>query len=551
MHRLLFFLLALLSLQQVSAASVADVSKYSELAHRSNAELMDMGRRYFATHQTDSAVICFTLLANQYSEDLPIDEQELIARAINNLGCTYQYFYFDYSLAYLTFMRALDIAKFIGSPHVQAIVMFNLCELQRHFYLCYIGRELPGELRQRYQDCLEMARRNKDMDLYLATFSCYTYYDKQVDLTKYQDILGTEIPDTVVGLHYARCNYHAMEAMQRKDYSLARQWFQQQLAAIDNPWMPEISTLTTYLDIAETYHLEHNTPEAIRQLETAREIAREKGVVDMEILVLQQLAAYSGEMGQNEQHTRYRMAYLEKRDSMQQLNSLQDIQQVSLIYELEKEGREMDQLAARHRQQQRLLLSISAGLLLILLVAMLLWRLNRKLWNRNKSLYDQIHLVMKAEANERQLRNTYEQQLQTMATTYDETPKYNKSNLNEQDSQRLLRDIQNCMNSAEIICQTDFTLTKLAKHLSSNTTYVSQVINEHYNMSFSNLLGSYRVREACRRMDHVAEYGNKTIEAIAESVGFRSRVAFTKAFKRETGMSPSDYFRMAKSNLQP
>jgi len=103
------------------------------------------------------------------------------------------------------------------------------------------------------------------------------------------------------------------------------------------------------------------------------------------------------------------------------------------------------------------------------------------------------------------------------------------------------------LNDADVICQKDFSLAKLSKMIGSNTTYVSQVINEKYDLSFSNLLGHFRVKEACRRMDDQENYGNMTIEAISNSVGFRSRVTFLMVFKREIGMTPSEYLKAAKS----
>ena len=39
--------------------------------------------------------------------------------------------------------------------------------------------------------------------------------------------------------------------------------------------------------------------------------------------------------------------------------------------------------------------------------------------------------------------------------------------------------------------------------------------------------------------------GNLTIEAIASGTGFKSRTTFVNAFKRETGLKPSEYLRMA------
>jgi YesN/AraC family two-component response regulator len=101
------------------------------------------------------------------------------------------------------------------------------------------------------------------------------------------------------------------------------------------------------------------------------------------------------------------------------------------------------------------------------------------------------------------------------------------------------------LDNPDIICQQDFTLSQLAKMINSNTTYVSQVINESYGMAFSNLLGSQRIRIACRWMEDPARVGSITIEAIASASGFKSRTAFINAFKRETGLKPSEFLRMS------
>ena len=102
------------------------------------------------------------------------------------------------------------------------------------------------------------------------------------------------------------------------------------------------------------------------------------------------------------------------------------------------------------------------------------------------------------------------------------------------------------MNDIDAICQPTFTLQSLAEHVGSNTSYVSQTINEHFGISFTNLLNQYRVREACRRMGDQAAYGNLTIDAISESVGFKTRITFTKAFRQHVGMLPSEYLKAVK-----
>ena len=47
-------------------------------------------------------------------------------------------------------------------------------------------------------------------------------------------------------------------------------------------------------------------------------------------------------------------------------------------------------------------------------------------------------------------------------------------------------------------------------------------------------------------MGDLNNYGNYTIEAISESVGFKSRSTFVTSFKRITGLTPSQYQRMAR-----
>ncbi len=178
-------------------------------------------------------------------------------------------------------------------------------------------------------------------------------------------------------------------------------------------------------------------------------------------------------------------------------------------------------------------MALLAGLIMLVIAiafSLLLWRKNRELRERNKSLYEKNRQVIKMEADAQQLRKVY-----------------SKSSLNDEQRESLVLRIQEVLDDADIICQQDFTLGKLAKLINSNTTYVSQVINEKYGMTFSTLLGSLRIKVACQWMDDPARSGNITIEAIATGTGFKSRTAFVNTFKRETGLKPSEFLRMAKS----
>ena len=45
-------------------------------------------------------------------------------------------------------------------------------------------------------------------------------------------------------------------------------------------------------------------------------------------------------------------------------------------------------------------------------------------------------------------------------------------------------------------------------------------------------------------------YGNYTIQAISEDVGYKSSTSFILAFKRIVGMTPSVYQKLAKERLE-
>lgn len=94
----------------------------------------------------------------------------------------------------------------------------------------------------------------------------------------------------------------------------------------------------------------------------------------------------------------------------------------------------------------------------------------------------------------------------------------------------------------------DASLKKLSEEVSSNTSYVSYILNQKYSENFSILLGNIRVKEVCRRIEHDPQrYGQLTVEAISAEAGFKSRSTFRTAFIRATGLTPSDYIRRACS----
>lgn len=74
---------------------------------------------------------------------------------------------------------------------------------------------------------------------------------------------------------------------------------------------------------------------------------------------------------------------------------------------------------------------------------------------------------------------------------------------------------------------------------------VSRAINSVGGRSFCDYINNYRVREVCATME---SGGTATILDLAFEAGFTSKSSFNAVFKRETGMTPSEYRRRAVSN---
>jgi AraC-like DNA-binding protein len=83
-------------------------------------------------------------------------------------------------------------------------------------------------------------------------------------------------------------------------------------------------------------------------------------------------------------------------------------------------------------------------------------------------------------------------------------------------------------------------LDKVAKLASEPAYIVSQVINEKMEATFYDWIARYRVEEAKKLLSD-PKFKRYTIEQVAEEVGYNSKSAFNKAFKKFAGKTPSEF----------
>lgn len=123
--------------------------------------------------------------------------------------------------------------------------------------------------------------------------------------------------------------------------------------------------------------------------------------------------------------------------------------------------------------------------------------------------------------------------------------KYVTSSMSQAQKELLVKEITRSMEEKRLFIDSNLTLDTLAIQLNTNKHYLSQVINEIIGKNFYTITNEYRIREA-KKLLCSPEYRNVTIEGIANLVGFKSKSSFNTAFKKITGMTPSEYLREKK-----
>ncbi|NAY90309.1 helix-turn-helix domain-containing protein [Muricauda sp. JGD-17] len=119
-------------------------------------------------------------------------------------------------------------------------------------------------------------------------------------------------------------------------------------------------------------------------------------------------------------------------------------------------------------------------------------------------------------------------------------PKYQKSGLTPSLSLELKENLLDLFANEKIYKENNISLDMVALRLNTTRHNASQIINEHFNVSFHEFVNIYRIKEAKQLLlDKKARSLN--IINIAYEVGYNNKVTFNKAFKKDTQLTPSQY----------
>lgn len=238
------------------------------------------------------------------------------------------------------------------------------------------------------------------------------------------------------------------------------------------------------------------------------------------------------------------------KDSLNQLNIRKQIAEIETKYELERkqaqiellEIKELANLKEIQRQKKILFWVIIISIIILSLLIFSLIQKKQKFRAYNQllkmnleSMRQEEQLIITPASNLKSVTDNNENDNDMSGT------KYEKSSLTEEEKCEILNNLKILFKDKKLYLNPDITIDYVAEELKIYKKHISQVINEKLGKNFTTFVNEYRIKEA-RKMLISDEYRNYSIEGIAKSCGFNSRVTFNNVFNKLTGITPS-FFR--------
>ena len=255
--------------------------------------------------------------------------------------------------------------------------------------------------------------------------------------------------------------------------------------------------------------------------------------------------AYTG-CGSNDSAQKYRNMYLELSDSIFHAKGLNEAKGRLKQYESRKNDEAISLLNSRISVQTLVIALVSGLFAVAVVLVLMLIRKNNNLRNVQRLLISRNNALMKSDESNQILMSgcdadeTGPQAVEETTETADECQEMTPEQVDI-----LLTRIIRLTNDLKIISNPDLSLKTMADLTGSNTKYVSFVINKTYGKNFRTFINEKRIREACKMLADTEHYGNKTIQAVYEEVGYTNAVSFIRAFKKINGMTPAMYKKLA------
>ncbi len=134
------------------------------------------------------------------------------------------------------------------------------------------------------------------------------------------------------------------------------------------------------------------------------------------------------------------------------------------------------------------------------------------------------------------------QQLASNKVNAPTTESTNKFQISDEKISKILDGLEK-FERANLFLKQNTSLASVAKKLNTNTSYLSEIVNTHKGVTFKNHITQLRIDYALNALKNDKVLRSYSIKAIAKELGFKSEGAFSRAFKKQTGIYPSFFIK--------
>lgn len=473
--------------------------------------LLAKGRAFGHDPQkADSALVCFSIVANRYYEGNQTEKDaQLCVKGLNGVGSMYSLVYGDHQRGLDYFTEALNLSDKWGYDSLRTFLYHNIGNAYTNSGNTSNFSFYTKLAQKNYSNAFHESTNGNDTVLINVEYANYltsilaegNYADAKADMLFYKKL---NIPSTVPGSDYINAISMGIADMNSNKPASAIEEFKK-LAQLSND-IPH-GDFFRQCSLIGLSRIAYQTkqPQLLKECtdEIGNDIDSNDG--DMELYVTKYQYAMSKEMGDKALADKYYSRYLQASDSLNNATANITNKHKPFFTKLT----EISNRAKDSSNYLHYILAIVLGLIAFAIVFIVTDRLFKDKQSAHST----------------------------------ETKKYAGSKLSEEEKDKIEKEITKVMNDSETISDMSFSLQRLAELTGFRLQDVSQVVNERFGKNFKTLLSEFRIKEACRRIDNAPPDSYIKIEALAMEVGFKSRSSFTTTFKRVVGVSPSEYHK--------
>ena len=509
--------------------------------------LINRGRNYLidGAEYTDSAQMCFSKVLNSYHRGLTEEQMYHCALAAVNLSSLYFHYVGDYKSAYEALVKASEISENINRPLIAAQIAMNFANIYAIFSQQVESPEFNELSIDEYHKAFRLASENESWLQTIVTFCNFTSevqkpgYVRQFtdEIKKFGTLpISPDNPD----FSYAKIRYKSTLALLEGDTISAISYLKTQLGSSYDTPNRIIYTHQDLRSISYLYYQTHRLDSALYYTAELLKLGNKENnleAVSDAYCLMERIYRQKGDLdAARMMHAKF----LVSQDSILNFQNLGTIDNLKFIYDLAAERQKASILLAESYRQKKLreIVIFFSGLLLAITIPLLIVIANRhrRLQASYQDLYNQRQQIIEQEDRNRKLRKEHFE-----AGTTDES---DESGVGRNPDALMVLSI---LDKSEEVFESDFSLERLSELTHIRPRTLSMILNEQLHTTFRDLINQYRVREACKKLSDIANYGQYTIEAISQSVGYKSRTSLITAFKKETGLTPSEYQRIARN----